>query len=292
MSIILDALRKIQNQESVETPDKAAAESAEPREPSAPGEAPGQTSTVSIDEMAAGRGVEPSFATTRMPASQPTDAASDTTDERHRFGNIPKMLLGLILALGIFTTGWFVSRLYVDSNSDTSQEIPSVQASAAQPQQVARGAEIPPPQSQPAAAQPALPAPTVPVTAANATPSVPAVPASPVLTPRTVSVPSAESPPQPIPPVVKETRPRSSAAERRSARTEESRPPEKEAKTEREGRPYLKINAIAWRAEEPKAIVNMQRVYVGDVIEGAKVKSIQKNSVTFEYKGETFEVRF
>jgi len=288
MSIILDALKKIQNQESVEMPDRVASESAESRGPSAPGETVGQQTAVSIDEMVASHGVEPSFATTRMPAGQPTVAPSDIADERHRFGGIPKMLLGLILALGIFTTGWFVSRLYVDSKPAASTEMPSVQASAAQPQQVARAAEIPPPQNQLASP---IPTPTVPVTGTN-TPSAPAIPVSTVPSPQTASAPGVESPPQAVPPEVRDTRPRSSLAEKRSARTEESRSREKEAKSEKGGRPDLKVNAIAWRAEEPKAIVNMQRVYVGDVIEGAKVKSIQKNSVTFEYEGETFEVRF
>ncbi len=58
------------------------------------------------------------------------------------------------------------------------------------------------------------------------------------------------------------------------------------------GRPELKINAIAWRAKEPKAIVNMQSVRVGDVIEGAKVLSIEKKIIFFVYEGEFFEVRF
>lgn len=69
---------------------------------------------------------------------------------------------------------------------------------------------------------------------------------------------------------------------------------QKEAELEpvKVGKPELKINAIAWRAEEPKAIVNMQRVYVGDVIEGATVLAIQRKSILFEYDGEPFEVRF
>ena len=66
----------------------------------------------------------------------------------------------------------------------------------------------------------------------------------------------------------------------------------KEPKPEKGGRPDLKINAIAWRSEEPKAIVNMQRVYEGDVIEGATVLAIQRKAILFEYKGESFEIRF
>jgi hypothetical protein len=66
----------------------------------------------------------------------------------------------------------------------------------------------------------------------------------------------------------------------------------KEPKTVKSGRPEFKINAIAWKNEEPRAIVNMQRVYEGDVIEGAKVLAIKRKVVVFEYEGEIFEVRF
>jgi hypothetical protein len=68
--------------------------------------------------------------------------------------------------------------------------------------------------------------------------------------------------------------------------------PVKEAKPQKKERPKLKINAIAWRSDEPKAIVNMQRVFEGDVIEGATVLAIKRKIIEFEYEGETFVVRF
>ena len=61
---------------------------------------------------------------------------------------------------------------------------------------------------------------------------------------------------------------------------------------EKKGRPEFKINAIAWQNEEPRAIVNMQSIYEGDVIEGATVVAIKRKLVIFEYEGETFKVRF
>ena len=66
----------------------------------------------------------------------------------------------------------------------------------------------------------------------------------------------------------------------------------KEAPPQKPERPKLKINAIAWRNEEPKAVVNMQSVYEGDIIEGATVLAIRRMIIVFEFEGETFEVRF
>jgi hypothetical protein len=66
----------------------------------------------------------------------------------------------------------------------------------------------------------------------------------------------------------------------------------KEAEPEKRGRPEFKINAIAWKNKEPRAIVNMQSVYEGDTIEGATVLAIKRKMVFLEYEGETFEIRF
>jgi hypothetical protein len=102
----------------------------------------------------------------------------------------------------------------------------------------------------------------------------------------------AEAPEQLSDPERAEERPATPTRVTDSSRRAAVSPPPKEPVLDSQGRPVLKINAIAWRGSEPKAIVNMQRVFEGDVIEGATVLAIQRKAILFEYEGKPFEVRF
>lgn len=242
MSIILKALKKVQNQESA---DASMAGS------------PGSD----MDQVASAK-------------ASPGQSQPETGDSSSRFGAGPKALLGLVLLLGVFSTGWFASRILDNMRSGAADNQASSQANV---EQIARSVEPakPPIESAPMAVAPAK-TPPAPVETA------PPMEAAPAPTPKVIAAsvakPTPAPPPPPPKPKVKPVAPKPS--------------PVKEAKPVREGRPELKINAIAWRAKEPKAIVNMQRVYAGDTIEGATVLAIQRKSVLFEYDGETFEVRF
>ncbi|UCD58374.1 MAG: general secretion pathway protein GspB, partial [Candidatus Hydrogenedentota bacterium] len=272
MSIILKALKKIQEQKAAQSPAAAAA---------------------GLENGERAVGGQPLSAPKARHGKADAEAVSRKArmQDEHRFGSGPKILLGLMVALGIFATGWFVNRLYSNYRSVADTEKAGLEAGSGQPQQFIRATQIMPPQTQPAvsvsqqvpalgtgettlsAAPPA--AVPVPVSAAPAVPDYSVEPPSQRGASEPEERPSERVEPEPKPPG-----------------PEQMRLSGKEAQPAREGRPELKINAIAWRAREPKAIVNMQRVYVGDVIEGATVLAIRRKSILFEYDGEAFEVRF
>ena len=281
MSIILKALRKVQHQNK------------QPSGLSAPARA--KTADTSRDVSVksgpgfpAGGRRDIAFAGT-LPAHKgfgaPTISHED--GERHRFGRIPKLLLVMVVAVGMFATGWFLNRIYsnfslVSETSDTTSRVNAGQVP--QPQDTPRTVVSQERQVVPVAPQPINPSPVETTRSAETT----AEPAS-APSPQAVQASGIESPPQP-PPVKPAEKPSvSRAAVIKPSAPETPAKVEKEAKPER---PKLKINAIAWRLDEPKAIVNMQRVYVGDVIEGATVVAIRRTSILFEFDGETFEVRF
>lgn len=56
-------------------------------------------------------------------------------------------------------------------------------------------------------------------------------------------------------------------------------------------RPSLKVTAIMTGVSNPSAFVNNKLVYEGDVMEGARVVTIQATGVVFEFDGQTFTVR-
>jgi hypothetical protein len=200
-------------------------------------------------------------------------------------------LLGLLVVLGIATTGWFANRIYFNlqtrpeiakEHAPVAAEVPATQAAAEE--------------SVPAPAEPepseAVSAPAPAVAGEQAAPQPEAVVAAVMPEPQISSASLAQPVSQPAqpapvpPPIVIEVPPVESPEPRHAS------PAIKEPKPERVGRPEFKINAIAWKNEEPRAIVNMQRIYEGDVIEGATVVAIKRKVVVFEYDGEIFEVRF
>jgi len=219
---------------------------------------------------------------------------------RHRFDSSPVALLILLVCLGVFTTGWFASRIYVNTRlaSDaTAPEIPPKTPPVIEQTPVAdraarivRAEEIQPPPSQ---AQPVeiAPAQIEPPSTGAAAPAPEIAPASPEPQPARVSVIERSFPVEQ--PITAQAPPPESVVPAAPA-IEPTQPPAavKEAQPLKRERPKLKINAIAWRNEEPKAIVNMQSVYEGDFIEGATVLAIRRKRILFEFEGETFEVRF
>jgi len=247
MSIILRALKKVQDQKAARPPAQPDAESGKLAEPvrDGPSSQPDEAST-----------------STR---SGPPAASARAAAGHNRFGVGPKVLLGLMAVLGVVTSGWFFSRIYVGFNPPTAE--PPATNPPITEKLAAPSVEQPPP-------APAAPA-------AATTPAAQTARAS-------VSEPPAE-------PVVDVAGESASARVKPVAQTAEAAPPQREEKEpapEVEGPKKLKINAIAWKAAEPKAIVNMQRVYVGDVIEGATVIAIRRKSILFRRDGERFEVRF
>lgn len=51
--------------------------------------------------------------------------------------------------------------------------------------------------------------------------------------------------------------------------------------------PELKLNGIFYRSSKPSAIINGRLISLGEEIEGAKVISIERNSVTVEFSNQT-----
>ena len=54
----------------------------------------------------------------------------------------------------------------------------------------------------------------------------------------------------------------------------------------------IKINAIRYGDEEPRAIVNLQRVFEGDSVAGVRVVKILRDRIEFDAGGTTFTMRF
>lgn len=246
MSIILRALKKIQEEKAKEA-DLASKEGADGKEIDVdseidPGSAP-------ADEVSVGR-----------------EAA------RPAFGSGPKLLLISVLILGVFTTGWFASRIYLSVNPTAKTEEPEPQADKRAP-------------SGSTAASTTL-TPAIKHAPVEATDRVETQPIS------TPEAHAAQQPEEPPALVDEHTPPKIAMTEPDAKPPSQPAPEAREATLEKKGRPELKINAIAWRSTEPKAIVNMQRVYEGDVIEGATVLAIERKAVLFKYEGDVFEVRF
>ncbi len=308
MSIILDALRKIQDQKA------ACLEPADAGTGEDPTSVP-DTEQIPTPQVTAEAEKPQAVANER--GSTTRRRAVKAQSGSQRFAGAPKILLGIILVVGVFTTGWFVSTIYFNLKStpapvETDTEMALARTHAAEnPANLVNSPEAPPAEVAPELAQPAAAAPTplpeppvaevvqveeavqgrevvakvVPIAVSEAVPIVPIEDERHIPSPEEqapVSIPERGTT-STIAEPVKETRP---APPKMSPESElQVQPGEK-------GRPELKINAIAWKSKDPKAIVNMQRVYEGDVIEGAKVLVIQRHGIIFEYEGEPFEVRF
>ncbi len=285
MSIILKALKKVQDQKA-EGPPEAFVSGAEKIDEFDPTPALSPSSAVmSADEAPTGSPVQ------RELRSPPATVAV----KRRRSVSGFRILIGLILVLGLFTTGWFVNTIFLSSRQPVQTGEPAPQTAAEQHVgQVSAPPQISPPASREMAASlpkqaPAPVAEQVEIrTESTRDIAKAAQPAA--------RVARTEEPNLPPKPAAKEAHSVSPIVEEQTRRPEQRRRKENaegpEKSEEPAGRPELKINAIAWRETEPKAIVNMQRVFVGDVVEGATVKTINRHSVVFEYEGETFEVRF
>ncbi len=276
MSIILKALKKIQEQQerrrSVDPADESGAAeravvdfAASPTTPRASDDGIESPHASPGDAAASDKGVE------RITQSR-IDAYRLTP--RQRFATGPRALLILLVCLGVFITGWFASRIYINV-----RPAPDPAAREAPPKVAmqAKGIET--------AGEPAPPSEQVAPDAAQATsPGEPiareTVQAPPASTEKAAPAASTAPPPESVVPAAPPVEPA------------QTPPPVKEAQPAEKTRPKFKINAIAWQNSEPRAIVNMQSVYEGDVIEGATVLAIKRKIIVFEYEGETFEVRF
>jgi hypothetical protein len=252
MSIILKALKKLQEENSKDVDD-----------------ATGSAATGGETALRAAQ------ADTVEDPSQPQKTFTEREGAGQRFGFGPKTLLLVVFILGIFTTGWFASRIYLSVNGPEDPGEPAQQPGTAPAIVSKAAAPVPEHTVQPTAGE-----------AAHSPPEAPGPAAQPAVSPPAQPV-AVEAAPQPAAtePDVQEPAPDSPAPARASPEAKEPKPAE-------EGRPTLKINAIAWKNREPKAVVNMQTIYEGDVVEGATVLAIQRKAILFEYKGETFEVRF
>lgn len=51
--------------------------------------------------------------------------------------------------------------------------------------------------------------------------------------------------------------------------------------------PAFKLQGIFYRVKNPSAVINSKTVYVGDIISDAKIKSIDRQTVTLDRDGET-----
>jgi hypothetical protein len=267
MSIILRALKKLQEEKAKQT-DDVSPEVTEKNDVAAGSESIPSAADpmdaendVASDSIAADIEWAPYHSQRQPPEQQ---------EARQAFGLGPKALLILVLLLGVFTTGWFTNRIYLSTKTAPDKEQPAARIDM---------------QKTP---QPPKPAAAV---SARAKPSAAVGKATPVAD---TSVQVTEAPPaaQKSEPAAKKAPPKSAVPATESQPPRQKTPVAEKPAPENQGRPELKINAIAWRIEEPKAIVNMQRVYEGDIIEGATIVAIQRKAILFEYEGEPFEVRF
>ncbi|GAB4347408.1 MAG: hypothetical protein Kow0099_29370 [Candidatus Abyssubacteria bacterium] len=308
MSIILDALKKIQEQKRAASTDAAQTGTAEE---SASLSAAKQAAHARRMTPAGEVAVPVSAVTTPIRGARPRTAQATP----QRFANAPKLLLGIILILGVFTTGWFLSSIYFNLKSSPTRIGTEAETALVKTNETAvdRGRldapESAPVQTSSEPAQPAattLPGASVAKAVAQEAPQIQevAAPQAASTAPAETAVPVGATEEDNRAPGFRETpalapAPERAASSRSAAPMKETQPaavvlpdPELQAQPGGKGRPELKINAIAWKSKDPKAIVNMQRVYEGDIIEGAKVLVIQRHGIIFEYEGEPFEVRF
>lgn len=273
MSIILNALKKVQNQEADRGSAGARDASDDKRSAAA--------------DTSRSRGIFRSAPT--VPAGQTGfSAAGDAAEIRHRFGMGPTVLLGLIVLLGVFTTGWFVGRIYLGAKPVSEATVAEAIPETVEPPKIATAAQAP--SVEPAIAEPEQEPPPAMVESAPVAETP--VPRPPAPEPPVVVTSVAAPPPRPVEPALKPAREEIIVYVPKLVAEEPAPAPIKEPRTVEKGRPEFKINAIAWRSEEPRAVVNMQSVYEGDVIEGATVLAIRRMTVVLEYEGETFELRF
>lgn len=142
-----------------------------------------------------------------------------------------------------------------------------------------------------ARAEPAIPSaeptdiePDVPVAVA----ALPTEPELPVVEPPATEAPVVEAPPAEIPaaaPVEAEPTPADMAPTPVVAQA----PPADPVETLRES---LKIHAIRYSPDDPRAIVNLRRVFEGDTVAGARIVKIQPDRILFESGGTQFTLRF
>lgn len=287
MSIILRALKKIQDQQEAQPSggpaeiapgEKAAADTVFAREVAEDWESP---DAVPADAIMLGRGDE------RL---TPFGVEAARPAAHHRFGLGPKALLILLICLGVFTTGWFASRIYVSVKLASGTNAPEPPPASEQTVRIIQAEEVvQPPSSRPVASEPAQ---TPPSTDEAATSSEGEPGAAESSRPQIARASVMESPLPPAQPASAQAPPESVVPAAAAAEPAQTPPAVKEALPQKPKRPELKINAIAWKNKEPKAIVNMQSVYEGDTIEGATVLAIRRKIIIFEFGGETFEVRF
>ncbi|MBI5115091.1 general secretion pathway protein GspB [Candidatus Poribacteria bacterium] len=295
MSIILKALKKVQDQKSEAPPEPVIAGLEKFEEHGAdapdfpPSEAPAPLSAPPEMDAAAALAA---------PKSNRSSSAIGISIRERSPARGFKILLGSILVLGLLTTAWFVNTIYSSSKHSPAAGEPTNAAYVLQqPEPMSAPPQSPPQADSPLAAAP----PERPVTP-QTRPAREPVPAlaentnTAAAAARRASAPPdvPEEPYSPTEPALKEHRPAIADEQIEQPKPRHGKEKANQPKKPKEpgGKPELKINAIAWRDTEPRAVVNMQTVYVGDTVEGATVKTISPGSVTFEYEGETFEVRF
>lgn len=291
MSIILKALKKIQEQEAGKKRGALSGETAA-GERSSSDALFASASPQGAREAGAGVVADSSvFQTAKAGKGRfaPPQIEADSFIARYRFGFAPKALLGLFVAVGVVTMGWFGSKIYYLNLKPAPGMAASEMSAAAveEPAEYARAVEATPAQSEKTASELLPTPPLADVEDAAPLETAPALIETPEPQVARASVAEPAPLPTPAPPPAAVATHVAALAE-----PEQTAPAMKETAPEKQGRPEFKINAIAWKSEEPKAIVNMQSVYEGDVIEGATVLAIKRKMIVFEYEGETFEVRF
>jgi hypothetical protein len=272
MSIILKALKKVQEQEAGQAtglPSDGASQHA-PSPSRAAGAISAQPGSGAFSPAKMERG-----------RSGANKIGTPPPVARQAFGFGPKALLGLLVVVGIAAGGWFASNLYRVNSRQAPEAMASESPVVAEA--ATRAVEETPSTSQSAAIE------------ATASVSMSAPGASEENARVVVEAVRSEANVEPVLRAEARAEPAAMTAAAVVSPVEtpgQAVPAMKEAEPEKRGRPEFKINAIAWKNKEPRAIVNMQSIYEGDTIEGATVLAIKRKIVVFEYEGETFEVRF
>lgn len=207
--------------------------------------------------------------------------------EAHPAGNwlpVAAVTASLMLALG--AAGWLVWFGWQSVRQASAAKATAPSASRAEPSQIkAPPAPATVPTTPPAAASPAVQVNTAPV--ALSTQSAPPTPVTPNPAPAVAAVPQ-NPPPAPmaeVPAPVASTPPASPVAVAVpnvpvTAPTPAPAPVKPQF-------PEVKLQGIFYLSTRPSALISGKTVFIGDQVQGTRVVTIERRSVTLEFDGQT-----
>jgi hypothetical protein len=208
----------------------------------------------------------------RPPAAPVGDALLQPTEGGRGTSRSTLGLLFAVIVAALFMAGWFYRQWRIASERVNAEAV-QMKATALQVRQ--------PPALAPSSSEPQTSvspnAPAVPEPPAVAAPAQPAEPSTPAPEPLATSPARVVATP-PSPTVPAEPQPRAAKAEEKPAAPPEPAPPPF---------PTLKLQGIFYSRTKPSTLINGQTLFVGEEVEGARVKAIEALKVVVEFNGQT-----